>query len=141
MTKHAPQNILALPEIVAFCTLLSARFWPSFSRFFLIFFCKLRALDRPHGLRSRLDSKCVSEIRGPGLDTMGGSKADNALDPDQTRNLEVFFEAKNRHFSRFFHSFFTLFFTVLLANCEVEHLLIFGSFFVFCGMICAIKTE
>jgi len=29
---------------------------------------------------------------------MGGSKADNALDPDQTRNLEVFFEAKNRHF-------------------------------------------
>ena len=98
MTKHAPQNILALPGIVAFCTLLRARFWPPFSRFFLIIFCKLRALDRPHGLRSRLDSKCVTDTRGMGLHTNNGSKADNAIDPDQTRNLEVFFEAQNRHF-------------------------------------------
>jgi len=131
LTKHAPQNILTLPEIVAFCTLLSARFRPSFSRFFLIFWCELSAPDRANRLRSRLDSKYSTDTRGLGLHTKNGSKADNAIDPGQTRNLKVFFEAQNRHFSPFFHPFFTLFFTVLLANCEMENLLIFGSFFVF----------
>jgi len=98
LTKHAPQNILTLPEIVAFCTLLRARFRPSFSRFFLIFWCELSAPDRANRLRSRLDSKYSTDTRGLGLHTKNGSKADNAIDPGQTRNLEVFFEAQNRHF-------------------------------------------